>query len=198
MNETDEALVTLILYVILPIWGIAGYVDWYCHKRSKIESTSGTFESVMHSVMGLQVGIPIFLCLVYRVNALILIVCLISLILHEFVAHHDVKFASTKRDITIMEVHAHNYLATTPLYLLLMVVAINWKLVVLLVTGQTPPYEQFGDQFAIERSNYTLGGDHYLPTYYSFMIVACVLPYIEEMLRCLRWQFQGIKRENFE
>lgn len=184
MNETDMALVKIILYFLLPLWALAGYVDWYCHKRSKIEETSGLGESLLHSLMGIQVGIPIFLCLIFKVNALILFICILGLLLHEIVAHHDVKTAAPQRHISILEVHAHNYLATTPLFTLLMVIAINWRLV-----GQLVQLDfSSGDQFSFVRSSFVPGGESYLPLYSLLLLVACVLPYIEELIRCLRFR----------
>jgi hypothetical protein len=37
------------LYVLLPLWTIPGFGDYLCHRRSKIESTSGTQESITHA-----------------------------------------------------------------------------------------------------------------------------------------------------
>ncbi len=43
----DEATLVLnvILYVLLPLWGIAGIVDWWCHRNTEIEKTSGLHET---------------------------------------------------------------------------------------------------------------------------------------------------------
>ena len=43
----DEATLVLnvILYVLLPLWGIAGIVDWWCHRNTEIEKTSGLHEA---------------------------------------------------------------------------------------------------------------------------------------------------------
>lgn len=184
MNSTDEALVMIILYFLLPLWGIAGYVDWYCHKSSKIEETSGLQESLMHSLMGVQVGIPIFLCLFFQVNALILLMCAVGLILHEVVAHQDVKTAAPQRHISILEVHAHNYLATIPLFTLLIVLAINWELVGMLLRLDFAAEHQFA---LIPTSN-PPGGRNYVAYYGLFLLTTCIIPYCEEIVRCLRYR----------
>jgi len=62
MPTTDTLLVKLILYGLLPLWGIAGLLDWACHRATRIERTSGIKESLMHSLMGVQLGVPIVLC----------------------------------------------------------------------------------------------------------------------------------------
>ena len=183
MNVTDQALVNIILFFFLPVWGVSGYLDWYCHKKSKIEETSGIGESLLHSLMGLQIGIPIILCLLFKVNALILIICLVSLVLHEVVAYCDVKLAKPLREISILEMQAHAYLSTTPLFIFLMIIAINWDLVAnLLSTGSAS-----SGQFSFIRTTYTFGGQYYLLYFALFMIISCVIPYVEEIFRCLRF-----------
>ena len=66
MPTTDDLLVKLILYGLLPLWGIAGFFDWACHRATRIERTSGIKESLMHSLMGMQLGIPSFCASCFR------------------------------------------------------------------------------------------------------------------------------------
>jgi hypothetical protein len=96
---TDERhlLINLILYGLLPLWGIAGFIDWCCHRATKVESTSGLKESLIHSLMGIQLGIPILLCLLFEINVLILLICVAMWLLHEVVAHWDVHYASPRQ-----------------------------------------------------------------------------------------------------
>jgi hypothetical protein len=53
--------------------------------------------------MGLQLGIPILLCLIFKVNVLIFFICALMWVLHEFVV---------------------------PLYLFMLIVVINWDVAV--------------------------------------------------------------------
>ena len=179
--ETSDLLINCLLYLFLPLWGIAGFVDWCCHRATNIEATSGINESLMHSLMGIQIGIPILLCLLYNVNVLILLVCFTVWVLHEWVAHKDVSFASPRRHISIWEMHAHSYLATLPLYMLTIIIVINWPVFVDLLTLN------WRGQMTLERVQIPHGGDNYLPIYLIFMTAVCVFPYLEENVRCLRW-----------
>jgi len=176
--DTGQLLINLLLYLFLPLWGIAGFADWLCHRATNIESTSGLKESLMHSAMGIQVGIPIALCLLFRVNILILIICLLAWCLHEFIAHMDVAYASEKRKITIWEMHAHSYLATLPLYMLSIIAVINWPVVVDFVSFN------WAGQLTLVPMEYQHGFEGYLPTYLLFMVVVCGFPYLEENIRC--------------
>ncbi len=94
--DTSQLLINFLLFMLLPIWGIAGLADWFCHRSTKIEHTSGVKETLMHSLMGIQIAIPMVLCLLYMVNVLILIICFLTWMLHEIVAHADVRYASPR------------------------------------------------------------------------------------------------------
>ena len=78
--ETHNLVLHLILYVMLPLWGFWGFVDWCCHRKTKIESTSGLHESLLHVIMGIRVGIPIILFIVFEMNVLVMLCCFLSLI----------------------------------------------------------------------------------------------------------------------
>src|SRR5690606_20766152 len=170
--------VNLLLFVFLPLWGIAGFVDWCCHRATRIESTSGMFESMLHSIMGVQIAIPILLCLLFKVNVAILLICLAVWVLHELVAHFDVHYAAPKRHISIWEMHAHSYLATLPLYMLSIIFVLNWSVVLKLIT-----FNWTGELY-FELVPQAYGGDSYLPLYLGFMTLVCVFPYMEELVRC--------------
>ncbi|MGC6491771.1 MAG: diguanylate cyclase [Myxococcota bacterium] len=178
--DTREMVINLIIYVILPLWGLSGLLDWFCHRATKIEETTGLRESLLHSLMGLQIGLPIVLCIVFEVNVMVLMICLASLIAHEVVAHMDVHIAAPEREISIWEVHAHNYLATIPFYSFALIAVLKWEEFISLLTFD------WAGGFGFELRPVPIGGSGYLPAYLAFMCVVCVFPYIEELYRCLR------------
>ena len=181
MTETNRLLLNLILYGLLPLWGICGFIDWCCHRATRVESTSGLKESLIHSLMGVQLGIPIVLCLLFEVNVLVLLICILMWLLHEVVAHWDVHYATPLRRISIWEVHVHNYMATVPLYLLMLIIVLNWD-----VAQQTFSLHWAG-QLGLHRLATPRGSPGYVGEYLAFMTVFCVFPYLEENIRCLRY-----------
>jgi hypothetical protein len=185
MADTRHLLINVILYGLLPLWGVAGFIDWICHRVTQVERTSGLKESLIHSLMGLQLGIPILLCLNFQINVLIILICALMWLMHELVAHYDVHYASPLRTISIWEVHVHNYMATVPLYLFMLILIINWD-----VTTKAVTLDWRG-QFGFHRLSAPLGSASYLGAYLGFMAVFCVLPYIEENIRCLRYARSG-------
>jgi hypothetical protein len=176
---TNQLLINLILYGLLPLWGITGFIDWCCHRATGIERTSGLRESLIHSLMGVQLGIPILMCLLFEINVLVLLICLAAFLMHEVVAHYDVHYSAPLRRISIWEVHVHNYMATIPLYLLMLIVVLNWEVTLKLVSFD------WSGQFYLKPVAKAHGGSGYLRGYLLFMGALCVLPYIEENLRCL-------------
>ena len=177
--ETDQLIINILLFVFLPLWGIAGFVDWCCHRATHIEENSGIFESILHSMMGIQIGIPMLLCLMFELDVGILLICFIVWVLHELVAHYDVRYASPQRHISIWEMHAHTYLGSLPLYMLSMIIAINWDVFKQLISFD------FTGAFAFNRLSTPIGGEDFLTYYIIFMVITCVFPYTEELIRCV-------------
>lgn len=176
---TRELVFHLILYVVLPLWGITAFADWCCHRASKIEDTTGVRESAIHSLMGIQVGIPIVLGILYRINVFVFLLCLAAWLAHEFVAHWDVATATNVRRISIWEVHAHNYLATIPFYLIALIAVLNPETVL-----KTFTFDWAG-QMRLVPLEHPIGGNDYLKVYLGLMTLICGLPYAEELVRCI-------------
>ena len=181
MNEaqTHDLVLLLLLYVMLPIWGLSGFVDWMCHKATRIHETSGVKECLLHLTMGIQIGIPIFLSMLFEMNVLVMFMCFFSLICHELVAHYDVHYTAPRREISIWEVHAHNYLATVPFYMVALVVVRNFGVFMDFITLN------WSGQIGLSWREVPVGGSGYLPIYLLFMSVFCYLPYFEELVRCI-------------
>jgi len=156
-----------------------GFVDYMCHRHSKIETTTGLKESFLHATMGVQVGVPIFLGLFFKINALVFMIMFVVLILHEFVAHHDVKLAQNTRHISITEVHAHSFLEVLPFAIVALIICINWSPFVDLITFH------WQGNLCLEPKPDPLEKT-YIAGYVTLMLLADVIPFFEEFVRCWR------------
>jgi hypothetical protein len=177
----DQLLFHVILYGCLPLWLIMGCIDWYCHKASMIEKTTGVKESIYHIVMGAQIGVPVFLGLFFEINVLLLLIFLFMLILHEWCAHHDVKYALDTRKITMLETHVHSFMEVIPFVVVLLLVCMRWSAFVDLITLN------WGGQLSFVLLN-TPVDRTYIAGYVTFMLLADVVPYIGEFVRCVRYR----------
>jgi hypothetical protein len=170
-----------IMYGCLPAWLIFGLADYFCHRASRIERTTGVRESIFHIIMGGQIAIPVFLGLYFEINVLLLLLTFAVLILHEWVAHLDVAYALNTRHITIWETHVHSFLEVLPFVVVGLIVMRKWSAFIDLIT-----LNWAGHMTLVPK---TLPLDwHYITGYFALMMLADVAPYMEELWRCWRYQ----------
>lgn len=62
-DDVADATTRYLLCGLLPGWFVPGLADWMMHRRTRIENTSGTKESLIHALMMTEVGIPIAMTL---------------------------------------------------------------------------------------------------------------------------------------
>jgi hypothetical protein len=152
------------------------------HRRTRIEDTSGTKESLIHALMMTEVGIPIALTLRYEVNPLLLAVQLGGAAVHEATALWDVRTAvRSEREVEPIEQHIHSFLESLPFAALTSLMCLHSDQVKSLVHGghSDPGAWRFVPRRRPMSRGYLAG--------IAAGIGACVLlPYGEELLRCRR------------
>lgn len=176
MRSLDPEML-LLLYFVLPVWLIAGFCDWICHKKTHIETTAGLKETWIHILMFLEMGLPLLSALFLDINALIIGFMIVMFFLHEATALWDVSYAVTVRKVSPVEQHIHSFLEMVPLMALLLVISRHW-----------PQFEAlFG--FGGEPARFELRQrDEPLPQGYIVAVLTGILlleilPYIEEYWR---------------
>ncbi|ELS57757.1 hypothetical protein [Streptomyces viridochromogenes] len=188
--DVGDATVRYLLYGLLPSWFVPGVADWWMHRRTRIEETAGTKESLIHSLMMAEVGLPIALTLRYEVNPLLLSAQLGATAAHEATALWDVRTAvDSDREVKPVEQHIHSFLESLPFAALASLMCLHADQVKSLLRGG------HGDPDAwrlVPRRRSLSGG--YLAGV-GVAIGACVLlPYGEELLRCVRARRRDKKR----
>ncbi|ESY66903.1 diguanylate cyclase [Mesorhizobium sp. LNHC232B00] len=168
------------MYFILPLWLLAGFADWLCHRASHIETTTGAKESLIHLLMFVEVGIPLLAAMFLDINALIIAGMLVAFLVHEATAMWDVRYATTARTVTPVEQHVHSFLEMIPLMGIIIVISLHW--------GQFLALFGLGSESA--RFNLVWKSEPLPVTYIVTMLVIILLfeflPYIEEFVRGLR------------
>jgi hypothetical protein len=163
----------------------AGLLDWHHHRRTKIEETAGTRESLIHLLMLGETTIPVLLGLFLEVNALLLGLMIATFFAHEATAYWDVAYAESRRLVTPNEQHVHSFLEVLPFMATSMMICLHWDQFLALV--------RIGD----ESPRFTLRGKHpplsgrYIRGILSAEVAVVVIPYTEELLRCLRTERAG-------
>jgi hypothetical protein len=123
---TEVLLARMLLYAVLPLWLAAGLADYFCHRRTRIEATSGTGETRLHIIQLVQICLPVLAGLFLQINLAVALHMALALIAHMVTAYADTTYADTRRLISPFEQHVHAYLDLLPLFALALVVAIHW------------------------------------------------------------------------
>lgn len=173
-----ELLRLALMFLVVPVWLLAGLGDYLCHRASRIESTSGVRESVLHIAQFIEAAVPLLAVLFLEVNAGVVLLMLVFLVLHQATAVWDVRYANDTRTVSSTEQHIHGVMEMIPFFAVLIVGILDWPAVLSLLTDQAATFVPQWKQPA-------------LPVWYLAAVLAgaAVLalgPYGEELLRCLR------------
>ena len=177
--EQDPTLL-LLMYFVMPVWLMAGFADWLCHRATNIEITSGAKESVIHLLLFAEVGGPLLAVLLLEINALVIAFMIVMFFVHEATTLWDLSYAVTLRKITPIEQHVHSYLELLPLTAVLMISARHWpQFLALFGLGDEAP------RFDIAFKANPLPLAYIIGAVVAALLFA-ILPYMEELLRGLR------------
>jgi hypothetical protein len=167
----------LLMYVVLPLWMLAGLADWACHRRTRIETTGGVRESVFHWVMFLQMAVVVLAVLFLEVNAAVLLLAGALFLAHEFTTWLELRYVVGRREVSPIEQMVHSFMELLPLAGLFLLAVLS--------------VERYGGG-ALEPSAWTLRPKAeplpagYLAAALAGAALLNVLPLAEESWRCLR------------
>lgn len=184
--QTKElAMRRYVTYFLLPMWVVPGVLDHLWHRRTKIETTSGLGESLIHSLMMAQVGIPMLLGLLFEINAGLISLMIAAFLAHEATAMWDVSFATERRKVLPREQHTHSFLEMLPFCAVSFVICLHpGQFSALFGRGSEPP------RFALRLKHPSLE-PKYLVRILSAIGLFIGVPYGEELLRCWNAQREG-------
>jgi hypothetical protein len=142
--ETVDAHARLLLrnalkYFVVPVWTAAGVADWWCHRRTDIQDTTGLKETAIHLLIVLEGAAPIYAALLLEIDPLILSAMIATFFLHEATAMWDVSYAVTAREVTPGEQHVHSFLEMTPLLAVSLISLLHWPQLKALAGLRTEP-----------------------------------------------------------
>ena len=189
MSTEADVLRSVLMYFVLPLWLVAGFADYLCHRASHIATTSGPKESLIHLLMLTEIGIAVTAAMTFEIDAAVIVLMIIVWAAHEATAVWDVTFAHHKREVTPIEQWVHGYLGVLPLLSLLMVVVLHWsQFLALFGLGTEAP------RFDIVWKDPPLPWGYVLPII-SATVLFEVLPYVEELARGVRARLRPRRAE---
>jgi hypothetical protein len=174
----DEGARLLLMGGVIPLWIAAGLADWWCHRRTRIESTSGLPENLFHWLLAAEGGIAILAAALLEIDAATLLVVFAMFLAHEATTYLELAYTVPRRDVRPLEQMIHSFMELLPLVILALLAAMNWEQVRALLGAGTP---DFG--LRTKEQPWPAG---YLVAAAAAVFLFNLLPMAEETLRCLR------------
>jgi hypothetical protein len=174
----QELLRNTLLYVVLPVWMLAGFGDWLSHRLQHIEHTAGLKESLIHLMMLAELGPCLLLVLLCEVNALVLVVLVLACIAHEATVWWDLLYAVKRRPIPVVEQWLHSFQLAAPWVSLAGLMLLHWNQARALV-GLGPEAADWTLQWKRQPLSPAQIG---VTIAAGFVLIA--LPFLEEAWRC--------------
>ena len=169
MTHVAGPALALWMYVVLPLWIVAGFVDSCCHRRTAIERTSGARESTFHLAMFMQMGGAALMALLLEPTASMLAVFAALVIAHELTVWLELRFVVGRREVVPFEQMVHSFLEILPMAGLLLLALV-------------PPADGAA---GLRLRRDPLPGP-YLATVLGAALVLNLGPLLEERWRCMR------------
>jgi hypothetical protein len=176
----------LLLYVVFPVWLLAGFADSLCHRAQRIEATAGWRESALHWLMLIELGIGVWAILLLELNAFVIALFAVVCILHELTLGVDLLYASSRRRVPAVEQWVHGVQQAIPWIVLLIISAMRPAQALAVVgLGEAP-----GDWAWTPRIAPVEPG--YLSAFAAAAALLVGLPFTLEAWRAIRRRQQGL------
>jgi hypothetical protein len=119
-------LIGLLIVVFYPLWLVAGFLDYVCHRRTGIERTSGTRECLYHLAQFVVLAIGMVLATTFALTGLVLAMLILTVGVHSALSYLDVRYTQPRRRISALEQHVHGYMDVLPVAALGLWSVLNW------------------------------------------------------------------------
>lgn len=181
-HSAPDAVITgltvLLGFAVIPLWLAMGLADYFCHRASDIEHTSGTRESLLHLAQYFCAGLPLLAGLFFQIDTALLVFMFGFILLHHAIAYIDVRYANGTRRVTPVEQMVHSFLEVFPIAAFLLVCALDFAQLGALFGDGAP-------ELGVHLRNPTLPVG-YVASVLAAALIVGLAPYGEELIRCMR------------
>ncbi|MFL6660582.1 MAG: diguanylate cyclase [Rhizobacter sp.] len=179
-DATAQVVQMLLLWLLLPVWLLAGFGDWLCHRVQRIERSTGLRESLLHLAMLAEIGIGFAAALVLQVNAAVLLLIAACCLAHEVTTWLDLRYAASVRRIPVVEQWVHSLQLVLPWtgLISLMVIHRDQALAIVGLGDALPDWRWRWKDPPLPASHVMLA--------FAAGALLVVLPFVEEWWRCLK------------
>ena len=123
----QDAAIFLLMYVVFPLWVMAGFADWACHVRAGIAITCGLKEHLLHWLMYAEIGAGMVAVALIEIDDALLAIVLAVIVVHEMTEYWDLRYSTMIRDVGPFEQMVHSFLELLPLASLALLTVIAWQ-----------------------------------------------------------------------
>jgi hypothetical protein len=162
-------LAALLLWGIYPAWLLAGAGDYFCHRKTDIERSSGVIESWLHVAQFACLAMAFACAVLLRIGAAVFVVMAALVLTHSILSYIDVRYTDGRRRILPIEQTIHGFMDVLPLVAVALLGALHWQEIRAGSMATTLRQLQLEDVLLLS----------------SFAVLAG-LPVLEELLRGLR------------
>ena len=173
-----EAAEALLMFAVVPLWIAAGLADWWCHRRTAIERTSGWPESVFHWILFAQGGVVLVAAAFLEVTAGVLLLVAAAFLAHEATTWIELRYVVPLREVRPVEQMVHSFMEILPLVVLALLALADWDQALALAGAGAPDFDL--------RAKEAPWPAAYLLAAGAAVLAFNALPLAEEALRCLR------------
>lgn len=122
-----EPLIGFLAYVLYPVWLVAGAADYLCHRRTRIEATSGSKESWFHVTQWLTIVVIVGVAALFDISRLALMLMFLAAAVHTALSYLDVSYTDNRRHISPFEQHVHAFMVVLPLVGVALLAILFWS-----------------------------------------------------------------------
>jgi hypothetical protein len=122
----QESAPFILMYLVFPLWVAAGFADWACHRRTRIEQTSGLKENLLHLLMFGEIGAGMAAVALLEINAAVLSFVAAVFVVHELTVYWDLHYTTPLREVGPFEQMVHSFLEILPLLSLALLAVMGW------------------------------------------------------------------------
>lgn len=180
MDDTAILLQNLLLYVLMPVWLLAGFADYCCHRAWHIEYSAGIKEARLHLLLLAELGIGLMAALLFEISAGVLALLIAACVSHEVTVWWDLSYAASQRRIPVFEQWVHGLQQAIPWVGLaaLMLLHPAQALALFGLGNDDPDWS-----FRLKPESLPLP---YLAAFAGAALVLVLLPFLSEYRRCRR------------
>ncbi len=186
----DVAMRRLTAYFVVPVWLAAGFADYLWHRRTKIETTSGLSESIIHWIMMAEAGPAVLAGLFLEINAGALAWMIALSFLHELTVVADLELTTPRRVTPAGEQVTHTFLEAPPFVVTAAAIASHWGQFLALI-GRGRERARF--KLRLQPPPLPLPADFSI---FAAMVLFGALPHTDELRRCIQARKAGLVGQN--